>query len=508
MTSNGAATRTPSPVSTTRASAPGQPPADPRRWLILATVALAQLMVVLDATIVNIALPTAQHALHFSNIERQWVITAYALAFGSLLLLGGRLTDLIGRKATFITGLAGFAGASAVGGAANSFGMLITARACQGAFGALLAPAALSLLTVTFSGSKDRGKAFGVFGAIAGAGGAVGLLLGGLLTQYLDWRWCLYVNLVFAVIAGAGAVVLLRRQPAGPRPRLDLPGLAAEVTGMFCIVYGFSNAASDGWHSAATWGFLAAGLALLAAFAYLETRARQPLLPLRIVLDRNRAGAYISILVTGAGMFGIFLFLTYYLQETLGFSPVTTGVAFLPMVGAIIVCANLANIVLLPRVGPRFLVPPGMLAAAAGLVWLTRIGVHSSYTAAVLPPLLLAACGLGFVMSPSMNTGTAGVAPSDAGAASAVVNTGQQVGGSIGTSLLNTMAASAAGGYLASHLSPALMTGGQPSAQLVQLAQVHSYTVAFWWAAALFAGGAVLAAVLFRGSGSQRPLTD
>ena len=363
--------------------------ADPRRWLILAVVALAQLMVVLDATIVNIALPSAQHALHFSNIERQWVITAYALAFGSLLLLGGRLADIVGRKATFIVGLVGFAGASAVGGAAGSFGMLVVARACQGAFGALLAPAALALLTTTFEGSEDRGKAFGVFGAIAGAGGAVGLLLGGLLTQYLDWRWCLYVNLIFAAIACAGAVALLRREPSRQRPRLDLPGLVTEVGGMFSIVYGFSNAASDGWHAPATWGFLAAGAALLAAFGYIETRVSQPLLPLRIVLDRNRAASYLSILITGAGMFGIFLFLTYYLQETLGFSPVMAGLAFLPMAGAIIVGANLANIVLLPRTGPRLLVAPGMLAAAAGLAWLTRIGVHSSYAADVLPPLLL-----------------------------------------------------------------------------------------------------------------------
>jgi EmrB/QacA subfamily drug resistance transporter len=478
---------------------PGVDGPDPRRWLILAVVALAQLMVVLDATIVNIALPSAQHALHFSNVERQWVVTGYALAFGSLLLLGGRLTDLIGRKATFIAGLIGFAAASAAGGAAGSFGMLVAARACQGAFGALLAPAALSLLTTTFGGTKDRGKAFGVFGAIAGAGGAVGLLLGGLLTQYLDWRWCLYVNLIFAAIAFAGALVLLRRQAAAPRQRLDLPGLAAEVAGMFCVVYGFSNAASYGWHSPATWAFLVAGVVALAVFGYIETRARQPLLPLRIVLDRNRAAAYLSILVTGAGMFGIFLFLTYYLQETLGYSPVTTGVAFLPLVGAIIVCANLANIVLLPRIGPRLLVAPGMLAAAAGLAWLTRIGPHSSYAADVLPPLLLAAIGLGFVMSPSMNMGTSGVVPSDAGVASAVVNTGQQVGGSIGTSLLNTVAASAAASYLTSHLSPRLMAGGRPAPALVELAQVHSYTTAFWWAAGMFAAGSVVAALLFRG---------
>jgi EmrB/QacA subfamily drug resistance transporter len=492
---NHTAAQTPAPTWAGPATAAGP---DPRRWLILAVVALAQLMVVLDATIVNIALPSAQHALGFSDIQRQWVVTAYSLAFGSLLLLGGRLTDIIGRKATFLAGLIGFAGASAAGGAAGSFGMLIVARACQGAFGALLAPAALSLLTVTFGDSRDRGKAFGIFGAIAGAGGAVGLLLGGLLTQYLDWRWCLYVNLAFAALACAGAVLLLRRQAAGPRPRLDLPGLATEVAGMFCVVYGFSNAASDGWHALATWGFLAAGAALLAAFGYIETRARQPLLPLRIVADRNRAASYLSILITGAGMFGIFLFLTYYLQETLGFSPVTTGLAFLPMVAGIVVCSNLANIVLLPRIGPRWLVASGMLAAAAGLAWLTRIGVHSSYTADVLPALLLTSTGLGFVLSPSMNTGTAGVAPSDAGMASAVVNTGQQVGGSIGTSLLNTMAASAAASYLAAHLGPHTTAAGRPTAALAQLAQVHSYTTAFWWAAGMFAAGAVLAALLFR----------
>jgi predicted MFS family arabinose efflux permease len=269
---------------------------------------------------------------------------------------------------------------------------------------------------------------------------------------------------------------------------------------MFCVVYGFSNAASDGWHAPATWGFLVAGAALLAAFCFIETRVSQPLLPLRIVLDRNRAASYLSILITGAGMFGIFLFLTYYLQETLGFSPVMAGLAFLPMAGAIIVGANLANIVLLPRVGPRLLVAPGMLAAAAGLAWLTRIGVHSGYAADVLPPLLLISAGLGFVLSPSMNTGTARVAPSDAGVASAMVNTGQQVGGSIGTSLLNTVAASAAATYLAAHATPRLMAGGRPAPALAALAEVHSYTTAFWWAAAMFAAGAVLAALLFRGT--------
>src|SRR5215469_2129109 len=216
---------------------------DPRRWLILGVVGLAQLMVILDATIVNIALPSAQRALHFSTVDRQWVVTAYALAFGSLLLFGGRLADLLGRKVTFLAGITGFAVASAVGGAATSFTMLAVARACQGACGALMAPAALSVLTVTFTDPKERGKAFGVFGAIAGAGGAVGLLLGGVLTEYLSWRWCLYVNLVFAAVSGVGASVLLRRQVSPDRPRLDIPGVLAVSGGMFCIVYGFATAA-------------------------------------------------------------------------------------------------------------------------------------------------------------------------------------------------------------------------------------------------------------------------
>src|SRR5215831_6567839 len=355
----------------------------------------------------------------------------------------------------------------AVGGAATSFGTLVAARACQGMFGALLAPSALSLLTTTFSDDRDRGKAFGVFGAIAGAGGAVGLLLGGLLTEYLSWRWCLYVNLLFAAVAGAGAVLLLRRQPSARRPRLDLPGSLLVSAGMFCIVYGFSNAATHGWHTPSTWGFLAVGGVLLAIFAWWQTRAPEPLLPLRVVLDRNRGGAYLSVLIAGSGMFGIFLFLTYYMQGTLGFSPVVTGVAFLPMIALVVVFANMSNVVLMPRVGPRPPVVLGMLLAACAMAWLTRIGVHSGYASAILPPLLVAGAGLGLVVAPSINTGTFGVAPADAGVASASVNTGQQLGGSIGTALLN------------------------------------GYDTAFWWSAAIFAGGAVLAGLLLR----RGPLT-
>jgi len=474
---------------------------DSRRWLILAVIGLAQLMVVLDVTIVNIALPSAQRALGFSTVDRQWVVTAYALSFGSLLLLGGKLADLFGRKVTFLAGLIGFATASAVGGAATSFGMLVAARACQGAFGALLAPAALSLLTTTFSDAKERGKAFGVYGAIAGAGGAVGLVLGGLLTEYLSWRWCLYVNLFFAAIAAVGAATLLRRQPSAEHPKLDLLGVVLVSGGMFCIVYGFSNAATHSWHTPSTWGFLIAGVVLLALFAWWETRAPAPLLPLRVVLDRNRGGAYLSILISGSGMFGLFLFLTYYLQVTLHYSPVVTGVAFLPMIGCIMISANVATIVLMPRFGPKPLVAVGMLIAAAGMVWLTRIGVHSSYVTAVLFPTMV--IGLGQIIAPSINTGTFGVRHSDAGVASATVNTGQQVGGSIGTALLNTIAASAAASYITSHLSPATLVHGRPSPGLLGLGLVHGYTTAFWWSAVIFACGAVVAGVLMR----RGPLT-
>jgi EmrB/QacA subfamily drug resistance transporter len=479
------------------AAAPAGAP-DRRRWLVLGLVGLAQLMIVLDITIMNIALPSAQTALHFSDVDRQWVITAYALSFGSLLLLGGRLGDMFGRKVTFLTGVTGFAVASAVGGASTSFTMLIIARACQGAFAALLAPAALGLLTTTFSDSRDRGRAFGVYGAIAGAGGLVGLLLGGVLTEYLDWRWCLYVNLLFAGVAAVGAAIILPRQRSSGGARLDVAGVVTVSGSMFCLVYGFSNAATHNWHTPSTWGFLAAGVVLLAVFVAWQTRAANPLLPLRLVLDRNRGGAYLAVLVVGAAMFGMFLFLTYYLQTTLGYSPVVTGVAFLPMIATVMLFSQLSNTVLLRRMGPKPLVGFGMLVAAAGVAWLTRIGVHSGYASTVVGPMLVAGAGIGLSLPPAMNTGTFGVAPGDAGVASATLNVGQQIGGSIGTSLLNTIATSAAASYLASHLSPAIAASPQAGSALQAAAAVHGYTTAFWWTAGMFAAGAVVCGSLLR----------
>src|SRR6266704_2802382 len=398
---------------------------DRRRWLTLGVIGIAQLMIVLDVTVMNIALPSAQHALRFTTVDRQWVITAYTLAFGSLLLLGGRLADLLGRKVTFLAGLAGFAIVSAIGGASVNFAMLITARACQGAFAALLVPSALALLTTTFTEPKDRGKAFGIYGAIAGAGGAIGLLLGGALTEYLSWRWTLYVNLLFAGVAFTGGALLLKRQPSLVKPRLDVPGVLLVSSAVFCLVYGLSNAATHNWRTPSTYGFLATGVVLLVVFALWQGRAAYPLLPPRVVLDRNRGGAYLSTLIGTAGLFGIFLFLTYYLQQTLGYSPLITGVAFLPMSAGLIVAANLSTITLMPRFGPKPLVAFGLLAAAGGAAWLAQLGPHTGYATGVLGPLILAGAGVGMVIAPAINTGTFGVAPQDAGVASATVTVGQ-----------------------------------------------------------------------------------
>jgi EmrB/QacA subfamily drug resistance transporter len=455
-----------------------------RRWLILGVVCLGQLMVVLDATVVNIALPTAQHDLGFSNADRQWVVTAYSLAFGGLLLLGGRLSDLVGRRRMLIIGMVGFAVASAFGGAATGFAMLVVGRAIQGAFGAMLAPAALSTLTVTFSNPVERAKAFGIFGAIAGAGGAIGLLLGGVLTEYLSWRWCLYVNVVFSLVAVTAAVRLLRRDSPDPGVRLDLPGTVLVVAGLIGVVYGLSEAEIKGWGAPLTIALLVAGVVLLAVFAGVERRVAHPLLPLRIVLNRFRGGAYLAVGLSAIGMFAIFLFLTYYLEESLRYSPVVTGVAFLPLIAALIASSTMSSGLLMPRLGPRLLIPAGLVIAAGGLVILaSQLSPTAGYAAVILPGLVVVGVGLGIVFGCALNSATYGAAAADAGVASAMVNTCQQVGGSIGTALLNTIAASALSSYLLTH-------GHTPAA--VAGAAVHSYVVAFWVAAGIFAAAAVV----------------
>ena len=468
---------------------PAANPHHERRWVILALLGVAQLMVVLDATIVNIALPSAQQALHFSDDSRQWIVTAYALAFGSLLLLGGRVSDLFGRKWALVAGLIGFATASAIGGTAQSFGVLVGARALQGAFGALLAPAALSLLTTTFTDPTERGRAFGVFGAIAGSGAALGLLLGGVLTELLSWRWSLYVNLLIAVPAVFAALSLLHNVRPAERPRLDVAGTLAASAGLFGLVYGFSHAETSSWGDPVTVAMLAGGVSLLALFAWIETRVANPLLPLRVVLDRDRGGAYVAVGVAAAGMFGVFLFLTYYLQQTLGFSPIQTGLAFLPMTAVIMLTATQVSTKILPRTGAKPLVTTGMLLASVAMVLLTRVGVDTAYATHVLPALLVMGLALGLVFAPSMATATAGVTPADAGVASAMVNTTQQIGGSIGTALLSTLAASAVTSFMSTRA---------PNPAALAEAAVHGYTTAFWWSAAIFAAGAIVTGLLLR----------
>jgi EmrB/QacA subfamily drug resistance transporter len=471
-------------------AAPGASDHRRRRWWILAVLGIAQLMVVLDATVVNIALPSAQKALHFSNANRQWIITAYALAFGSLLLLGGRIGDLFGRKRTFIGGALGFAVASALGGAAQSFDVLVAARALQGMFAALLAPAALSLVTTTFTDPDERGKAFAVWGAIAGGAGALGLLLGGVLTQSLSWRWTMFVNLGFAIPAALGAFALLQSESNALKPRIDVPGTLTATGGLFAVVYGLAQAQTHGWGASTTVGFLATGVLLLASFVMLQARSRNPLLPLAIVLERNRAGSFLALGVLGAGMFGVFLFLTYYLQQTLGYTPLKTGLAFLPLTGALVITSSLASTRVLPRTGPRPLFAVGMALAAIGLALLAQLGVNASYATQVLPGLTLVGAGLGLVFPPATNIATSRVNAADAGVASALVNTAPQIGGSIGTALLSTLAASATSSYLA---------GKPPTTNLLTHAAVHGYTTAFWWSAGIFAAGALTTGLLVRG---------
>jgi EmrB/QacA subfamily drug resistance transporter len=468
---------------------PTQSPHQERRWLILGVIAVAQLMVVLDVTVVNIALPSAQRDLGFSDDARQWVITAYALAFGSLLLLGGRLGDLFGRKWTFIGGLLGFAAVSAVGGAAGSFGMLVAARAAQGVFGAVLAPSALGLLSTTFTDPADRAKAFGIFGAVAAGGSAVGLLLGGILTEWLSWRWCLLVNLVIAIPNALAAFRLVVNEAQPDRPPLDLAGTATASLGLFALVFGFSNSERQSWGDPLTIVSLVAAVALLGLFVWLESRAAHPLLPLRVLTDRTRAGSYLALGLSAVCLFAVFLFLTFYLQQTKGYSPIRTGLAFLPMTAAIAITATSVNVVFLRRIGPRPLLTLGMLLGAAAMAWLAQLTPSSSYAGHVLPALLVLGVGLGNIFAPAIASATYGVELHDTGVASAMVNTMQQVGGSIGTALLSSISAGAATAYAAHK---------RPTPQLMGEATVHGYTVAFWVAAGILAVGAVVVGGVMR----------
>jgi EmrB/QacA subfamily drug resistance transporter len=491
MSNDAGGTLAPAGVST----APSSDGPDPRRWLALAVIAIAQLMVVLDATVVNIALPSAQQALHISTADRQWIVTAYTLAFGGLLLLGGRIADYFGRRRTFLFGLVGFAAASALGGAAANSAMLFAARGLQGAFGALLAPAALSLITVTFTETRERAKAFGVFGAISGGGAAIGLISGGLLTQYANWRWCLLVNIPIAIIAFAAALPLVRESRADGDTRYDIPGAVLATGGLVALVYGFTKAATDGWGSATTVTWLVAAAVLLAGFISWESRTAHPLLPLRLLLNRNRAASYLVSILTGAGLLGMFLFMTFYLQQTLGYSAIRSGVAYLPFSGGIIVAAVIAA-QLLPRVGARILMSAGGLLATASMIWLTQLDLDSSYATHILPSFIGMSVGMGLMFVPLSSVALTGVGNHDAGVASAMVNTTQQVGGSLGTALLNTIFTTAVAGYLSAN-------GAAPVQQAH--AAIHGYNVAFTASAVLLAVATVLVVAFIRNPASDTP---
>ncbi len=457
--------------------------ADPRRWLALAVIATATLMVVLDASIVNIALPQAQAELRISDANRHWVITAYALAFGGLLLLGGRIADFAGRKRAFVIGLVGFAGASAFGGFAENAAMLFGARALQGVFAALLAPAALSLIAVTFTEPREQAKAFGVYGAVQGGGGAIGLILGGLLTEYVSWRWCLFVNVPIALAAVLAALPTVRESRADGDRRYDIPGAVLVTGGLVALVYGFTEAAREGagWLAPSTLGLLAVAIVLLVAFFIVEARAAHPLLPLRVLLDRNRGGSFIASVLISAGMFGMLLFLTFYFQVNLGYEPLQAGLAFLPFSGGIIVASGFAS-ALIPRFGPKPLMVAGVAAATVALFWLARLDASSTFVLGVLPSLVVMSVGLGLFFVPVATIALSGIAARDAGVASATLNTTQQIGGALGPALLNTLYVSAVSSYVASNRP------GLAGAEALQLDSfLYGYRVAFIVAGCLFA---------------------
>ena len=522
----------------THPSSPSANPATPasepyeKRWLALGVIAMTVLLVILDATIVNIALPAVSADLGISAATQQWIVTAYTLTFGGFLLLGGRIADFWGRKRTYLVGAAGFAVASALGGVAQNEGMLFAARALQGVFGALLAPASLALLTVLFTDPKERAKAFGVYGAIAGGGSAVGLLLGGVLTEYADWRWCFWVNLPVALLAIVLAIPIVPESKAPGDTRYDIPGAVLITLGLAAIVYGFTRVAEasqtnageaqaangqiaaqggrdfvtpdSGWTDGLAWVFIVGGLVLVALFVLLELRTRNPLLPMRIVLDRNRGGAYLTSTLVGAGLIGAFFFLSLYFQQVLGYEPVVAGAASLPTTLGVFISAGAAS-ALVPRVGPKPLMVLGGLLAAAGLFTMSFLGVDSGFWALAFPGQLLLGLGLGFTFVPLSNLALVGAGEHDAGAASAMLNATQQVGASIGTAVLASLSVGAISAYSADAL--ASPTPQDPAIVGLQ-AQVEGYTTAFTWAAALLVLGAVVAALLIKATKEDLPAGD
>jgi EmrB/QacA subfamily drug resistance transporter len=466
-------------------------PAGKHLGLALLVICGAQLMVVLDATIVNVAIPTIHQALRFSASNLEWLITGYSLTFGGLLLFGGRTGDLYGKRRMFMTGVAVFALSSLLAGLATGDLWLIIARAVQGAGGAIAAPTALSLIATTFPEGPARNRAMGVYAAMSGAGGAVGLLLGGLLTSYLSWRWIFFVNVpIAAVILLLAPRALSESQTT--RGRLDVPGAVTVTGGMIALVYGLSNASSHSWGSAGT--VIPLGLAgvLLACFILAEARSPEPLMPLRIFANRNRSASYAMMLCIAIGLFTMFFFLTQFLQNVLGFSPVKTGVGFLPMSGGILIAAALASR-FVGKIGIRPFLTVGPSLGVIGLAWVSRVTVSSSYLD-VLGPLVVIAVGLGFSFVPLTLTAVSGVKGHETGLASALLNTMQQVGGALGLAVLSTIAISAANSKAASLAGPR----GQLTPRAIAVATTHGYSVAFLVAAAIALAGVVIGILALR----------
>ncbi len=441
---------------------------DRRLGLALLVIAAAQLMVVLDGTIVNVALPHVQRALGFSGTGLEWVVNAYAVTFGGLLLLGGRAGDILGRRRVFVFGLLLFSGASLLGGLATSEGWLLAARATQGAGGAVIAPTALALITTNFPEGAPRNRAFGVYAAMAGAGAAVGLLLGGVLTTYLSWRWVLFVNVPIGIVVAIAATRVLAESPRRPG-RIDVAGAVTGTGGVALLVYGLTKAATgqDGvshWGDAQVLASLAASVLLLVSFVLIEMRTSNPLLPMRILKDRDRSGAYLVMLCIGTALFGMFFFLTLFMQTVLGFSAIRTGVAYLPFAVGIVVSSALAS-VLIPRVGARALILAGTAAVSGGTFWFSRLTEHAWYAADLLGPTLMTSFGLGLVFVPLSLVALHNVAERDSGVASSMLNVGQQVGGSIGLALLGTVAWTTVADSIktqADHAAAAAAKAGEP----------------------------------------------
>jgi EmrB/QacA subfamily drug resistance transporter len=474
-------------LSTTFAAPVAEDRSDRRRWIALAVIVAAQFMVVLDVAIVNVALPSIKTDLHFTQESLQWVITAYSILFGGVLLLGGRLADLLGRRRLFMAGLLLFTVSSLLDGLAWSEGSLIAFRALQGLGAALLSPAALSILTTTFREGRERNLALGIWGAASGSGGAAGVLLGGALTSALSWSWIFYINVPVGALVLAVTPWLLRESRAELDHRhFDLPGAASITAGLMLLVYAMTRATQHGWGTTETIGLLASSAALIAAFVAIELRSKAPLLPMRIFRLRTLSGANVAGLLLGGAVFSQFFLLTLYMQQVLHYSALKTGVAYVALTLAIITFSTVSQALAL-RVGIRRVLPVGMLMAAAGLVLYARLPVHGHYFWDLFPAFLLSGVGMALAFVPMTIGALTGVRQSDAGIASGLINTSQQIGGAIGVAAATTIATTVTGHYVHAHAGATALSGA---------ALTHGFEIAFYALAAVAAIAAIMAAIL------------